>query len=80
MFVVYVLFSQRCGKHYVGFTSNLEQRLLSHNQLSKKGWTTRCRPWKIIHSESFPSKSEAMRREKWLKSGVGRRFIDCLPH
>ncbi|MBK9329288.1 MAG: GIY-YIG nuclease family protein [Sphingobacteriales bacterium] len=39
MFVVYVLYSELNEKIYVGFTANLENRLLSHNVLAKKGWT-----------------------------------------
>jgi putative endonuclease len=79
-FTVYVLFSETGGKHYVGFTGNLQQRLLSHNELSCKGWTIRYRPWKLIYTELFETKAEAMKRERWLKSGVGRDFIRLLPH
>jgi putative endonuclease len=80
VYTVYVLFSERSGKHYVGFTGNLKLRLLSHNELSGKDWTKRYRPWKLIHAEEFATKTEAMSREKWLKSGVGRAFIKLLPH
>jgi putative endonuclease len=38
------------------------------------------RPWKLIHTEVFDTKAEAMQREKWFKSGVGRSFIKTLPH
>jgi len=56
-------------------TSNLEQRLLSHNELSKKGWTIKFRPWKLVHYESFETKKEALTRENELKSFRGREFI-----
>ena len=78
MFFVYVLYSPAFGKHYTGFTADLEQRLLAHNQFSKKGWTVRFRPWIILHTESFSLKNEAMKREKQLKSGQGRLFIKNL--
>jgi len=39
MFTVYVLYSDDYDKIYIGYTSNLKQRLLSHNKLGKKGWT-----------------------------------------
>ncbi|WP_325635244.1 GIY-YIG nuclease family protein, partial [Parapedobacter sp.] len=45
MFTVYVLHSGKHDKIYIGFTSNLEQRLKSHNELGKKGWTIKFRPW-----------------------------------
>jgi putative endonuclease len=78
MFIVYALYSSQFDKIYIGFTSNLEQRLLSHNQLSKKGYTVKYRPWKLFYSESHATKIEAMRREKQLKSARGREFLRMM--
>ncbi len=78
MFTVYALYSEKFDKIYIGFTSNLQKRLISHNELGTKGWTIRYRPWKVIHTETFESKIEAMNREKYLKTGVGREFIRNL--
>lgn len=78
MFTVYVLYSEKFNKIYIGFTSDLEKRLISHNELGKKGWTIKFRPWKVIHTEEFESKKEAMNREKYLKTGAGREFIRSL--
>jgi putative endonuclease len=75
MFVVYALYSKQHDKLYIGFTSNLEQRVLSHNVLSNKGYTVKYRPWKLIHQEGFLTKREAMRREQELKSHQGRNFL-----
>ncbi len=75
MFTVYVLYAEKFDKIYIGFTSNLEQRLLSHNYLGKKGWTVHFRPWTLIHTETFATKAEAMKREKQLKSAKGRQYI-----
>ena len=75
MFTVYALYNVAHDKLYIGYTSNLEQRILSHNELGKKGWTIRYRPWVLFYTEEFASKSEAMRREKELKSGKGREFL-----
>jgi len=66
MFIVYVLYSPKFQKHYTGYTSALEQRLLSHNKLGK-GWTAKFRPWDIIYIRDFNSKNEAMAYERWLK-------------
>jgi putative endonuclease len=74
-YFVYVLHSPTFNKIYVGFTSNLEQRLLSHNQLATKGWTVKFRPWKLVHLENFQSKTQAVTREKQLKSARGRESI-----
>ncbi|HEV7783127.1 MAG TPA: GIY-YIG nuclease family protein [Chitinophagaceae bacterium] len=75
MFIVYVLYSELFKKIYIGFTTNLEQRLLSHNELATKGWTIKFRPWKLIHKEFFEDKQSSMHREKELKSAKGREWI-----
>ena len=78
MFIVYVLYSGKYDKIYVGYTSNLPARLLSHNALGKKGWTIRYRPWDLLYKEEFDSKESTMKREQELKSGRGRAFIRSL--
>ncbi|WP_264550764.1 GIY-YIG nuclease family protein [Flavobacterium sp. N2038] len=77
-FVVYILYSKRFKKTYTGFTSNLIERFKSHNFLETKGYTPKFRPWIVIHVEFFNSKTEAMKREKYLKTGIGREFIKNL--
>lgn len=74
-FVVYVLFSEKYNKIYVGYTSHLINRFLSHNTLSTKGYTVKFRPWKVVHIEFFDDKTVALNREKELKQGKGRAFI-----
>jgi len=74
-FVVYILFSEKFNKNYTGYTSNLIERFKSHNILETKGYTIKFRPWEVIYVEFFSSKSEAMKREKYLKTGIGREFI-----
>jgi putative endonuclease len=81
MYSVYVLFSENYGKTYTGFTSDLLNRMKSHNHYGTDGFTKNYRPWKLIHIEIFEGKLEAMKREKELKSGKGRLFIktEILP-
>ena len=74
-FVVYILFSEKHTKTYVGFTSNLIARFKSHNYLETKGYTIKFRPWKVIHVEFYFTKKEALQREKYFKSGNGREEI-----
>ena len=78
-FTVYLLYSATHQKHYIGFTSDLAQRILSHNELGH-GWTSKYRPWQVIYTKVFTTKSEAVVYEKWLKTGVGRDFIKTLIH
>ena len=78
MFFVYILRSESSGKTYVGQTSDLTRRVAEHNdpQHSKVKYTTKNQgPWLLVHSEQFETRSEAMQREKWLKTGAGRDWI-----
>ena len=78
MFYVYIIVSQNFQKTYVGFTSDIEKRLIAHNHPKNKGWTKRFQPWILLHSEKFENKEDAMKRELELKSGKGREFIKTL--
>jgi len=75
MYSTYVLHSPKYDKIYIGQSSQVETRLYFHNHGTKKGWTARYRPWKLIHEEPFDTRSEAIQREKELKSARGRRWI-----
>ena len=77
MYFVYVLQSQSTGHFYTGFTSNLEQRVLQHNRGVTKSTKHRV-PWRLVHHEPFVSRSEAIRREKFLKSGRGREELSAM--
>ncbi len=77
-FVVYILFSKKYRKTYVGFTSNLIERIKSHNVLGTKGYTIKYRPWIVVDVQFFSSKKEAMEMEKFYKTGKGRELIKQL--
>ena len=72
---VYVLYSPKFNRIYIGLTSDLPNRFLSHNELATKGHTTKYRPWIIAHTEEFETKSEAFKREAQLKTANGRAFV-----
>jgi putative endonuclease len=78
-FWVYVLVSETTGKRYVGQTDDLHGRVAQHNDPahnSMKFTTKHAGPWTLMHSEEYATRAEAMRRERWLKSGVGREWLD----
>ena len=75
MFTVYVLHSPSYNKIYIGFTSDLENRLKSHNIMASKGWTIKFRPWELVFTEEYSTKVEALKREKNLKGAKGRAEI-----
>jgi putative endonuclease len=74
MFFVYVLRSEMSGKHYVGSTSDVLQRLGQHSHGITKSTKNRG-PWKLVYQESLGARSDAMRRERYLKSGRGREEL-----
>jgi putative endonuclease len=76
MFFVYVLRSEKNGKRYVGSTSKTPQeRLLEHNSGSNR-WTKLNRLLRLIYSEEMESNTESRKRENFLKSGQGRKWLD----
>ena len=74
-YVVYILYSKKFDKHYTGYTSYLIFRFHAHNSLATIGWTIRYRPWRVVYVEFFHEKSEAIKHEKFLKTGKGREFF-----
>jgi len=75
MFTVYALYSPSFNEIYIGYTSDMANRFLSHNELATKGHTIKYRPWMIAYTEEVATKAEAIKREKQLKSSNGRKFI-----
>jgi putative endonuclease len=74
MYTVYILHSDSLDKFYVGYTNDLTRRLSEHNRHKGK-FTDAGIPWKIVHSEIFSTKKEAMSREKFIKSRKSKEFI-----
>jgi putative endonuclease len=70
MYYTYILKSLIVEKYYIGYTSNLEERLKYHNDGASK-YTRSYKPYIIIHSESFENKTQAMKRENEIKSYKG---------
>jgi len=76
MFTVYVIESLRNGKRYVGFTSKTaERRLAEHNRGCNK-WARENRPFKLVYREFFDNEKDARKKERFLKSGQGRKFLN----
>jgi putative endonuclease len=74
MYYVYVLENED-KSFYIGFISNLKQRISNH-QSGKGGKTTKAKlNWKLIYFESYIHKMDALGREKFLKGGSGRKYL-----
>ena len=81
MYYVYILQSLVINRFYIGVTSDREERLVGHNSGGTKS-TKPYKPWRVVYNEKFIDKSEAYKREFYLKSAKGylekRRIIDTL--
>lgn len=74
MFYTYVLKSERDTKLYIGYTDDLKRRLLEHNQGVVPATRNR-QPLELVYYEAGFSKEKAISREKYFKTGFGRRFL-----
>ncbi|MCK5331977.1 MAG: GIY-YIG nuclease family protein [Candidatus Marinimicrobia bacterium] len=74
MFCVYVLYSVKIDRLYIGQTQDLKKRLREHRE-GVSFYTKRASDWRLIHIEEFQTRSEAMRREKQLKTYKGREYL-----
>ena len=70
-YFVYVLWSVGAGRFYIGLSEDPNQRLQQHNTDERVGWTSRHRPWTLVHSERFDSYRQARIREHQLKAQKG---------
>lgn len=78
MAYVYVLKSERNSKRYVGSTrKNPRKRLAEHNSGCSQ-WTKSNKPFKLIYVEPYTEYHAARKRELFLKSGQGRKFLDNI--
>ena len=74
MYFTYVLKSEVDGKLYIGYTSNLENRTEEHTKGLVPATKSR-RPMKLVYYEACLNKDNAIKREKYFKTGFGRRFL-----
>jgi putative endonuclease len=77
MFYIYILQSELDWSFYIGFTENIESRVYEHN-FGRTGYSKSKRPWKLIYSEEFGTRTEAIKRERYLKKLKSRRYIEKL--
>ena len=74
----YVLVSASTGNTYVGQTEDLRRRIEEHNDPNNRRTLhtkRRLGPWIVVHWESHGSRADAMKRERFLKTGHGREWI-----
>jgi putative endonuclease len=75
MWYCYILRSSKNGRLYVGFTSNLKQRVEDHN--AKRGgiYTSRSGPYELFYYEAYADEKDARAAERFYKTGSGREIL-----
>ncbi len=73
MFYAYVIKNEN-GALYKGHTENIEKRIAEHNSGKTKS-TRKSNSWVLVYKEPFPTREEAIIREKYFKSAAGRKFL-----
>jgi putative endonuclease len=75
MYYVYLLESKKDKSWYIGFTPRSPfTRIRVHNR-GEVYYSKRRRPWKLVYFEAYTERSDALGREKFLKSGAGRSYL-----
>jgi len=74
MYYVYILKSQKDNKLYTGHTQDFEKRLAEHNSGKVKSTCSR-RPFRLVHLETFDTRSKARWREKFFKTAWGKKKL-----
>ncbi len=77
MFIVYIIYSSNVDHNYVGHTQNLEDLLSRHNS-GRSLSTKKGKPWILVYTETFETRSEAMLREKAIKKMKSRTYLEQL--
>ena len=77
MYHTYVIRSLARGQRYVGSCRDLDDRLHRHNAGESLA-TKHGLPWKLVYYEQWPTRAEAVRRERYFKTGRGREELDKL--
>ena len=76
-YCVYVLFSQKDALLYIGFSSNLPKRLKKHSTGGVKSTASRL-PLELVFCEFYIFKKDAMKRERYFKTGMGKKAIKLM--
>ena len=77
MYYTYIIQSQKNGRFYIGSCHNIDIRIERHNAGATPS-TKSGRPWKLVYSESYETNSEALKREREIKSKKSRKYIQYL--
>jgi putative endonuclease len=75
MYYTYIMKSKKSNRLYTGSTNDLRKRFNQHNK-GKSIWTKGKGPWELIYYEACLNEEDARSREKYLKTGMGKRYLN----
>ena len=79
MFYIYILYSEKSDRYYVGHTNDVNRRLVEHNEISENSYTSKMRPW--VLKCAFPTGNDrgfAIRIEHHIKKQKSRKYLETL--
>ena len=77
MYYTYIIQSQKNDRFYIGSCHDIDIRIIRHNAGATPS-TKSGRPWKLMYLETYQTNSEALKREREIKSKKSRKYIEFL--
>ena len=77
MYYVYIIYSAKLDRYYIGYTEDVDARLVQHNS-GLSSFTSRASDWRVMYQEVFSSREEAHKRELAIKKKKSRKYIEWL--
>ena len=77
MWYLYILYSEKRDRYYIGSTNDIERRLTEHTHRHTPS-TRSGIPWRLVYTEEYPEKKEARDRERAIKKMKSRKYIESL--
>jgi putative endonuclease len=74
---LYILFSKKLNKYYIGACINLDRRIYEHS-IGHSKFTSKGTPWRLVHQETFDDLTAAKQRESQIKKMKSRKYIEAL--
>ena len=78
MYCVYILYSEKLDRFYIGFTANLAVRLAFHSKATNRKYTYRANDWVLFYEISCNSKTQALKIERHIKQMKSSVYISNL--
>lgn len=76
MYYIYIIENREDKSWYIGFSTNVSRRISEHDSKIGGQYTANKKgEWGLIYTEGYQNKLDALGREKYLKSGAGRKYL-----